>query len=344
MPRKKKGRLPSGNIRIQRIVGTDELGKPIRKSFTASSRDEAELLWRQYMLLPQKSRDRSLGLSEAVKRYIDTKRSVLSPSTIRTYQGIIRTHLEGFQIGDMDINEIETQHLQIWISDLAADHSPKTVRNASALVRSSIEMFRPDFKYKVTLPQPKKADLYCPSDDDVRKLLNSIKDKELRIAVLLAAFGPLRRSEICALTSDDIEGNTITIRKAVVADEIGEWVTKGTKTTSSTRRIQMPPFVMEELKGIKGPIITCNPGALSARFKRAMKTSGCRRFRFHDLRHYSASIMHVIGISDKVIQQRGGWSTDSCLRRVYINVIDIEAERQNRKINEHFSSMAKSHV
>ena len=57
---------------------------------------------------------------------------------------------------------------------------------------------------------------------------------------------------------------------------------------------------------------------------------------FNDLRHYAASIMHVIGIPDQYILQRGGWASDNVMKAVYRNVIDLETARQNRKINEHF--------
>ena len=45
-------------------------------------------------------------------------------------------------------------------------------------------------------------------------------------------------------------------------------------------------------------------------------------FRFHDFRHYSASIMHAIGIPDVYIMQRGGWSSDKTLKKVYRNALE----------------------
>lgn len=344
MARKEKCHLPSGSIRIQRKVGTRPDGSRIMKSFTGATKDEAKYKWRQYMLSPhheEVKKKASLSVCEAVERYIDMKRSVLSPATIRGYQGILRTHLGG-HFGSIDINNLRNADVQLWVSDLAEDHSPKTVRNASALVQSAVEMFRPEFHYKVTLPQPVKADLYCPSDKDVRQLLDAIDDKELRIAVLLAAFGPLRRSEICALTSADIQGNTVTVNKALVKDDSGAFVLKTTKTVSSTRRIQMPDFVIREMSGIQGRIISCTPNAISARYEKALRKSGCPRFRFHDLRHYAASIMHAIGVPDQYIMSRGGWATDNVMKRVYRNVIELEEVKQTRKITEHFQKV--SHV
>ena len=40
-------------------------------------------------------------------------------------------------------------------------------------------------------------------------------------------------------------------------------------------------------------------------------------FRFHDLRRYSASIMHAIGDPDQYIMERGGWKSDKVLKQVY---------------------------
>ena len=62
-------------------------------------------------------------------------------------------------------------------------------------------------------------------------------------------------------------------------------------------------------------------------------------FRFHDLRHYSASIMHAIGILDQYIMARGGWKTDTVLKAVYRNVINDEQKKFTDKINSHFTTI-----
>lgn len=346
MARKKKGQLPSGSIRIQKKVGTGPDGKRIMKSFTGATKEEAEYKYRQYMLTPREEpkKKSSLAVSEAVKRYIRAKAGVLSPSTIKSYYSIHRNHIEGSQLGETDITDINVAIIQFWVSDLSEGHTPKTVRNANALVQASVEMFNPDFRYMVTLPQKIPTNLYCPSDEDVRRLLNEIRDKDTEMyrAVLLAAFGPMRRSEICALTSADVQGNRVTVNKAMVYDEVGNRVVKTTKTVSSNRVIEYPDFVIEALSGVDGAIVTSAPDVLSNRFKRLVKRLGGPQFRFHDLRHYAASIMHAIGVPDQYIMSRGGWSSDIVMKRVYRNVIDLEAAKQTRKITEHFQRV--SHV
>lgn len=340
MARKKKGQLPSGSIRIQRKVGTNPDGSRIVKSFTGATRSEAEFKYREFMAKGGVKAPR-LTVASALERYIDSKEPVLSPSTILNYRRVAARYVENTALGYTDVPALTNTELQLWISDLASGRSPKTVRNVYTLVKSAVEMFSPDFRFKVTLPAPQKVELYCPSDQDVRRLLDTVTDRDLRIAILLAAFGPLRRSEICALTSDDIQGNTITVSKAMVQNSNKEWEVKGTKTYGSYRRIEMPESVIEELKGIEGKIIQCTPSALSDRWQRAISEAGCHRFRFHDLRHYAISIMHAISVPDQYILHRSGHSTDWCMKRVYRNVIDIEEVKQTSRIMEHFNNLAK---
>jgi len=341
---KKKGQLPSGSFRKNRLDYIDAAGKKHWKSFTGRSMEEVDYMIMQWKLSRGQEPDHrgDLTVSEAVLRYIESKAHVLSPSTLKAYHSLRENHIDGSPLGAVYLNDLTIKDVQIWISDLSMDHSPKSVRNMAALVRSSVEMFLPDFKWKVTLPQAVPSNLYCPSDDDVKRLLDEIreKDPEMYRAVLLAAFGPMRRSEICALTSDDIHGNMVTVSKALVYDEVGALTVKTTKTVSSNRVIEYPDFVIEAVSGIDGRIITSAPDVLSNRFKRTVKRLGGPQFRFHDLRHYAASIMHAIGVPDQYIMQRGGWATDVVMKRVYRNVIDIEQKKQTKIINNHFRELS----
>ena len=213
---KKKNQLPSGQFRVQVYDYTDDDGKKHYKSFTAASKKLAQLAAAEWKANKDKPAPvvNDLTINEASKRYLEVKKGVLSPSTLRGYEGIIKNYLSG-NFGALRLPELDNTSIQIWVSDLAAKVSPKTVRNAYGLLSVTLEMFAPDFRVKVTLPAKKKAELYCPSDDDVKKLLKHIKGTELEIAVLLAAFGPLRRGEICALTDNDVHGNTIEVSRSM---------------------------------------------------------------------------------------------------------------------------------
>lgn len=336
--KKAKNKLPSGSYRIQVFDYKDVDGRKHYKSFTAPTKAEAQFLAAQWKTHRAEEKKPNLTLYEAVTRYINIKRGVLSPGTIRGYEGIQRSHMK--EIGRTPIQELTSTIVQVWISDMAANLSPKSVRNAYGLLSATLDMFAPELQLKVTLPAKQRPELYCPSDDDIKKLLAHIKGTELEIAVLLAAFGPLRRGEICALTSDDVKGNTVSVNKSIVRGPDGEWITKQPKTYGSYRDVEFPPFVIDRMKGIKGQIIKCTPDRISSRFQRALIQTDLQHFRFHDLRHYAASIMHAIGVPDQYILQRGGWSSDNVMKTVYRNTIDLETARQNKKINQHFEKLS----
>lgn len=332
-------KLKSGSYRIQAYDYTDAEGKRHYRSFTAATKREVQLMVAEWKASHRKRKPEEITVYAAVERYIAAKRNVLSPSTVRSYESYKRNYFMG-DFGALKLPALSNRAVQVWISDIAENLSPKTVRNAYGLLAAALEMFAPEFTLKITLPAKIKPELYCPSDDDVKKLLEHIKGTDLEIAVMLAAFGPFRRGEICALTDEDIVGNRVIVRKSMVRTPEGEWVIKPCpKTYGSYREIEMPDFVINRIRNIKGPIVKITPTRITNKFIRVMSSLDIPRFRFHDLRHYSASIMHSIGVPDQYILQRGGWISDNVMKSVYRNVIDMEAKKQTQKINEHFSDM-----
>lgn len=337
MAKKKKNQLPSGSIRIQVYDYTDVDGKKHYKSFTAPTRQEAKYPAAQWKAGKADKKPVRITLYEAVGRYIDAKAGVLSPSTIRGYQRMQECRIK--DIGRIWLDELNSTDVQIWVSDLSKSLSPKYVRNLYGLLSASVEMFAPDLTLKVTMPEKKRPDLYCPSDDDIKKLLMHVAGTDLEIAILLAAFGPMRRGEICALESSDIKGNKVSVTKSMVMGPDQTYHIKQPKTYGSYREIEYPESVIKKMAGRKGRIINRSPDAITRAFERAIDKSGLPRFRFHDLRHYAASIMHAIGVPDQYILKRGGWSSDNVMKAVYRNAIDIETVRQNKKINGHFQEL-----
>lgn len=339
-PKKSKNKLPSGSYRLQVYDYTDTGGKRHYKSFTAPTKKEAEYMasqWKASRETETRPAER-VTVYEALERYMDIKKGVLSPATLRGYQGLKENYFKG-TLGATRLQDVTNPDIQLWVSDLATRLSPKTVRNAHGLLTATLAMFHPDFQVKTTLPQSRRPELYCPSDRDVKRLLEHLQGTELEIAVLLAAFGPLRRGEICALTRDDIQGNKVIVRHSMVKGPDKEWYIKAPKTPGSQRAVELPGFVIERIKNCQGRLVNMNPDYITHRFGRVLKQINVPHFRFHDLRHYAASIMHAIGVPDQYILQRGGWSSDNVMKTVYRNVIDMEAARQTKKINAHFERM-----
>lgn len=328
-------KLPSGNWRAQSSKTIN--GKLVRKSFTAESKKAAEFLAAQWQVqINEENTPEKITLRQAYIKYIEMKNAVLSPSTVRGYNALLRNTYTN--IMDLPITKITANLIQIETNNLAAYSSPKYVRNAYGLLNSVLKAFAPNLDLDITLPQKAKPELYIPDDNDIKKLLDSVKGKSIEIPILLAAFGPMRRSEICALTSDDITGNIVTVDKAVVKGEDG-WHVKSPKTYSSYRQIEYPDFIIEKIKDKKGAIVDMTPTAITKFFAKELKKCGLPPFRFHDLRHYAVSTLHSINVPDKYIMARGGWATNYTMNNVYNHTLKSKKDAFEEKINSHFKTV-----
>lgn len=333
----KAKQLPSGNWRVQAKITVN--GKVIVRSFTAETARKAEALALQWQELTRKeNKIDNITLREAYKRYIASKEKVLSPGTIREYKRSAARDLQ--LIMDLRLTAITQEKIQSAINFEAATHSPKTIRNMHGLLSSVLAMFMPDMTLHTTLPQKKPSEMYIPDDEDIKRLMEAVKNTRLEVPVLLAAFGPMRRGEICALTSDDIKGNTVTVNKSLVQNEHGEWEIKAPKTVSSYRSIEYPDFVIERLKGISGKVTDMTPTAITAGLKKCLEKNNIPHFRFHDLRHYAVSIMHAMNVPDKYIMARGGWRTNYTMNNVYNHALKAKQNEFDKKILNHFTEMS----
>jgi len=336
MARAKK--LPSGRWRVQAFVGTDADGKKERVSFTADSKKEAEYMAAEFVL---NKKDRQnvcqLYLSEAFEDYVAKRESILSPATVREYKRVCKNNLQPLMT--VKVSDITQSKVQEVINDESRNHAPKTVRNMHGLLSAVLKAYRPDFVLRTALPEKRRPKIYVPSDEQVKNLIAAISNTELEIPVLLAAFGPMRRGEICALDSDHVNGTQVHVASAMVKNDKNQWLIKQPKSYAGDRMIEFPDFVADKLKDINGRIVTLNPDQISNRFRRLLDSIGMERFRFHDLRHYNASISHALGIPDQYVMLRGGWSSDAVLKAVYRHTMQDKEKRMNNIANEHFKSL-----
>ena len=269
----------------------------------------------------------SMSFEHAADIYIKSKENVISPATIRGYRSIINNLDDNFK--NIQIDKITLPVLQTLINDYSATHSPKSVRNLNGFIMSVLKYNGSDIQTP-RLPQKEKKDVYIPTEDDIKRLLHEFKGNKYEPFIVLATMG-LRRSEICALTPDDLNGNVLTINKALVQNDKKQWVIKTTKTESSTRTIVIPDEVVELLN--KNGFYKGNPENLYFALQRAQKRLGIKSFPLHKLRHFFASYMHDLGYSDKQIQEFGGWKTDAIMKTVYQHAMEMNKVKNNMANN-----------
>jgi integrase len=352
MPTAKK--LPSGSWRCLVYSHTEEIKNPdgsikkkrIYESFTSNipgpkGKRIAEQAAAEFAAnKDQRSRSADMLLGTAMDNYIQSRESILSPRTIMDYKRIRRTSLQSLM--NIRLSRITQEDIQIAINLESVNHSPKTVRNSHGLLSAVLKQYRPDFALNTSLPKKQRVELYIPTDEEVKRLIRASEGTEMELPILLAAFGPMRRGEICALDSTDISGNIVHVSKNMVRTEDNAWIIKSPKSYAGDRYIDFPDFVAEKWRGKTGRIVNLTPNNITDRFRSCLHRAGLPHFRFHDLRHYSASIQHALGIPDSYIMQRGGWGNDGTLKAVYRHALADKTKEMDDIANQHFNELCNT--
>lgn len=338
----KAKRLKSGAYNVV-VYSHTENGKRKYESFTAPTKSAAERMASEFKDKKRRKHNRNLTIAECVNGYITSKEGVLSPATIRGYRRMERCNID--DIKRLYINKLSSEDLQLFVSKLSRKLAPKTVANVYALISASLAMYDPDSNYRVTLPAKKKSIQTAPSDEDVARLFDAA-DPKLKICIALAAFGSLRRGEACALKYKDIKNDSVYVHADIVQDENNNWIYKDMpKNAESVRMVKLPQEIID-LLGTGDPeeyIVKYSlPNTVSNRFKTLRNKLGIN-IRYHDLRHYFASIGAVLGIPDTFMSDFGGWRKDSpIMKNTYQNKIVSMSDVYSNKMTDHFSNIIKN--
>jgi integrase len=215
---------------------------------------------------------------------------------------------------------------------------PKSVKNAYTLVVSAIALYA-ERSFKVTLPTRQPLQYNVPTDEDVQLLMAEARP-DLRLAIMLAAVGTLRRGEICGLKYKDVIPNVgVYVHTDMVLSKDNTWIHKEIpKTSDSVRLVSLPSEALSMIEDGEPDayIIDGTPAAISDAFGRLRDRLGLS-CRFHDLRHYAVSILHAIGVPDQYLMERGGWATPGTLQAVYRNTLSDKSKEFSDKANAYFS-------
>lgn len=276
-----------------------------------------------------------MTIRNAGNAYIDLKNNILSPASIRGYKSIMRNLSDDFMA--IKISDVTPLDVQKEINDYSVNHSPKSTRNAHGFISAVLGTYKPNIRLNTTLPLKTKYEAYTPSEDEVKRILEEVKDTKYEIAYKLGCYG-LRRGEICALTDADIDGNMLSITKSKVLDDDMNWVIKPIpKTTGSIRTIYIDDRLAKMLSNT-GYAFNENPDKLNSHLSRLLVKMGIPKFRFHDLRAYYASMAHALGIPDAYIMANGGWSSTNIMNRVYKRAFADKQAEMNKQIAAHLET------
>lgn len=152
--------------------------------------------------------------------------------------------------------------------------------------------------------------------DEYERFLSTVKSEQARTAFQVLYYSGIRFGELLALTPEDInfDNNIISITKSLQRLQKQDVVTTP-KTPKSIRDINMPPFVMNELKnymdmlcelGKKDRIFPFTKSFIGGVMRRGCRKSNIKLIRIHDIRHSHASLLIDMGFLPLLIAERLG--------------------------------------
>jgi integrase len=267
------------------------------------------------------------------------------PTTAEQLERQLRVHIlptfERRQIGS-----IRRSDVQGWIAGRAEVLAPATVQNCytwlATIMRSAVKdrLIPASPCVDINLPRIERDHVRPLTTDQVLALVDAAPDR-YRALVVLAAGSGLREGELLALDVARIDwlGRTVRVDRQLVTMAHGAPVFSPPKTRASRRTVPLAGQVVEEVaEHVRqfqpggGLLFTNDRGAPIRRHRinetwRATADRAEVEAKFHDLRHYFASLLIAQGASVKAVQAALGHASASETLNTYSHLWPDDNDR-----------------
>ena len=311
-----------------------------RMSFTRDTEDEAvnaALLAMLKKNSDEAERQKTLSqvtLRSAVDTYIKKRKNVLSPATLRSYKSISENRFQDV----MDLPLSEKLDWQMVVNDEAEEVSAKTLKNCWGLIGAVLR----DNKIpvdKVTLPQVIKNKRPFLQPEEITAFVNAIEGHKYELPYLLCLHG-LRRSEMLALTKNDVSKDAIHVHGAIVTDMDGKLILKKENKNYTSQRnvpVMIPRLAELVEKCETDKLCPWHPSTISKPLTTVCKHLGFPDIGLHGLRRSYASLCYHLHVSEAQTMEWGGWSDISTMRKIYIDIAERDRLEKAKELKDFFS-------
>lgn len=361
-------KLPSGSWRCLAYSHTElvtdpktgkQKSKRIYVSFTSDDpsprgRKEAELAATQFQAqntLKQKQQAHNYGdmsVGDIVDLYIASREALKrSPTTIQEYKSIRKSAFPDLM--QLRLKDLDEYLLQAAINSEAVRPSSrrktekkpisaKRLRCEWGLISSAIRKYRTGINYDaIELPKVKERMVQLP---EASEIIDAVHGTEIELPVLLAMWLSFGMSELRGLTKSTSlskDGKYITIDKVMVVVDGKDVEKQEAKNPLRNRKHRIPEYIKQLIDAVPGDrIVPMKSRTLYKKWIDIQKKNHIGPITFHDLRHVNASVMAILHIPDKYAQERGGWKTDTVMRKIYQNTFSSERTKVDNIIDAYF--------
>lgn len=301
--------------------------------------------------------------------------------TPENYRAAIERHILP-ALGRIQLAKLQPQHLQRYYAlaltsgrrDKKGGLSPTTVRYHHAVLHRALEhayrwqLIGRNIADLVDPPRPAHFEPYILELEDIVKFLDTVSNHRLFPVYVMAVTTGLREGELIGLRWQDVNlgKGTMRVRQSL---QTRKGIHVGApKTDSSRRPIALPRLAVnalifrkdqqelerdffgdEYIESDMDLIFGTPRGApLNARnlvrhFKSALKAAGLpSSIRFHDLRHAHTTMLLLLGVDPKTVQERLGHSQISMTMDIYAHVTTKMQEAAARKIDEAMKGVGRN--
>jgi integrase len=274
---------------------------------------------------------------------------------------LLREH----SLGRQEMTEINAMHVQSFLLFLQnKGYKNGTIKVFFANVKTMLKRAYEWGLIKVNpalvkAPKVKKKSDKAWTYEQAMYFLEKVKEENYYLIYLLALFTGLRRGEVLGIPEKnvDFQHNVIHISQQVITINGHAELTDELKTESSYRSIEVPEFIMKQLKhhikeqkkkllaaGISNKynliFITSSggyvhPNNLNGHFRKMSKRYDMPHIPFHGLRHTHATILSELGTNVHAISNRLGHSSASITNEMYIHL----SNKMNQQLLDHLDKM-----
>lgn len=289
---------------------------------------------------------RDITLFDYFKRWFDLYKSSKAQSASAQNQYRIMKKFINEYFADTKLREIKRSDYQKFINWYGANHAYKSVSKLNGAIRSCVgyaiddDILTKDFTHnvEVTYNRNKRVKVDYLTHDELVKLKTAVVEglnhyNTSRYMILTAIYTGMRKSEIQALTWNDIDFLHSTISVSKSWDEKKK-AFKPTKTESSNRTIKVNRQLLNRLAELKAnnsvmvfqnvlkTIPTSN--ALNKCLRSIMDDCNIKKqgFHFHSLRHVHVAYLLSKGVDIYAISKRLGHSNITVTLNTYSYLID----------------------
>lgn len=330
----KARRLPSGSwfcrVRIN--------GKDIPITRNTEKEAVAEAMAIKTGLLDAKKHSSKKTVTQAIDDYIEIRKNVLSPSTIRGYRGIQRNRFR--QLMNQTIGDISQDQWQRAVSLEAREVNAKTLTNSWRFIASVITETTGQ-RINIRLPQVIPNERPWLSPEQIQIFVVAIKSTNIEIPALLALSG-LRRSELLNLrwVDVDLKNDVLHINGSAVINEQHKLIRKQeTKNKTSRRTVPLiPPLktALEECAKAEEYVVNMAPYTIYRNINKICKANHLPEVGIHGLRHSFASLAFHLQMPERIAMEIGGWANDQTMHKIYTHLAQEDLKKHAQSFTRFF--------